>query len=113
MESIEWCDRTCQDFFNLVDSSTRMVEEWSRNPALPVQRRWTSMLSLRAKGRDASFADVPATQRKTASSLKPRARPRVRLRRRTPRLTRTVPPSLKASVATVARKVTIGESPRR
>ena len=35
-ESIEWCDRTCQSFSSSPGSSTRMVEVWSRNPAVRV-----------------------------------------------------------------------------
>ena len=95
---------------SLAESWTRMVEEWSRSPAVHVQSQWPLMLSAGAKERDASCADVPATQRKTTSSIKPRARPRIRVRRRTPRLTRTVPPCMKASVATVARTVTSGQT---
>ena len=88
-------------------SETRIVEEWRRNPAVRVRRRWTLMVLAKAKERDASCADVPATQRKTGSSTKPRTRARAREGQRVPRLTkRTVPPSLKVIVATVARKVT-------
>ena len=50
--------------------------------------------------------DVPATQRKTASSITAKAKARAKESQRVLRLTRTVPPSLKASVAIVARKAT-------
>ena len=95
--SIEWCARTRQSFFRLVESSTRT--EWSRNPAAQVRHRWMS--TPLAKERDASCADVVATERKT----------RARVRQRT-RLTRTVPPSLKVTVAIVARKATSGQTAR-
>ena len=49
MGSIEWCARTCQVFLSLAESSTRMVEEWSRNPAVRVRRRWTLMVLGKAK----------------------------------------------------------------
>ena len=84
VECIEWCDRTCRSFFNLAESLTRMVEEWSRKQPVQVQRRWMLMQSVGARERDASCADVPATQRKTANLTKPRARPRARANRRTP-----------------------------
>ena len=70
MGCIEWCARTCQSFFSLAESSTRMVEEWSRNPAVRVRRRWTLMVLAKAKERDALCADVPATQRKTTPTDK-------------------------------------------
>ena len=43
---------------------------------MQVQRRWMLLQSARARARerDASCADVPATQRKTASSLRPRGK---------------------------------------
>ena len=64
----------------------------------------------KAKERDASSADVPATQRKTASSMKPKAKARAKERQRVPRLTRIVPPRFNARVAVVARKVTSGQA---
>ena len=68
------------------------------------------MVLARAREWDASCADVPATQRKTASSIKPRARAKAQERKRVARLTRTLQPSLKASAAIVARKVTSGQT---
>ena len=99
------------DFLQLgrvFDKDGRGVE--SESKTVQVQRRWMLIQSARARERDASCADVRATQRKTASSTKPRARPRTRAKRRTPSLARTLQPSLKASVATVARKVTSGQT---
>ena len=87
--TIEWCARRCQSFLSFAESSTRMVEEWSRNPAMRTRRRWTLMVLAKAKERDAPCADVPEDCKVKG----------------VPRLTRTVQPSLKASVATVARKV--------
>ena len=43
------CARTCQRFFSLAESSTRMVEEWSRNPAVRTRRRWTLMVLAKAR----------------------------------------------------------------
>ena len=106
MATIVQCARTCKSFFSLAEASTRMVEEWCRNPAVRTRRRWTLMVVAKARERDASCADVPATQRKTASSIKPRQGPKER--QRVCRLTRTLQPSLKASVAIVARMVTGG-----
>ena len=68
------------------------------------------MQSARARERDASCAGVPATQRKTASLIKPRAKAKARRRQRATEMTRTLLPSLKASVSIVARKVTIGQN---
>ena len=65
----------------------------------------------KGKGKNASCWDVPATQRKTASSIKVRARARAKERQRVP-LTGTAPPSSRVSVATVARKATNGQSAR-
>ena len=61
----------------------------------------------KAKKRDASCADVPVTQRKTARSVKVTARARAKERQEVP-LTRTVPPSSRVNVATLARKATNG-----
>ena len=83
-----------------------MVEEWSWNPAVQVRHRWTVTPLAKAKERDASCADVLATQRKTtANSINARARARAK-EKEGARLTRTAPPSSRASVATVARKAT-------
>ena len=90
--SIERCARTCQSFFSLAESSTRMVEEWRRNLAAQVRHRWTLTPLAKAKERDSSCADVPAMQQRTASSSNVVARARGR-EGQTTRLT-TVPPSV-------------------
>ena len=70
MRSIEWYGRTCQSFFSLAESSTKMCGELSRTPTLQVRHRWTLTPLAKAGERDASCADVAAMQRKTASSIK-------------------------------------------
>ena len=92
--NIEWCARTCQSFCSSAESSMRMVEEWSRNPAVEMRHRW--MLTPYGKDKGNRMLRVRTSRprsRKTASSIKPRAKARAARQRRRPRLTRTVPPS--------------------
>ena len=105
MRSIEKCARTCQSFFSLAGYSAKTGEELSRNPAVQVRHRWTWTPLAEAREKDASCVDVPAMQRKTASSIKAKARAKPGEEQRA-RLTRTAAPSLRVSAATVARKAT-------
>ena len=112
-ERTKGCVRTYQSFSSLAGSSTNMDEESSRNPTIQAHSRWMLILLTkeRARPKDVSFPDDLATQRRIANSTKEEARA-TRMEKVRVHLTRTVPPSLKVSATTAARKATSGQTAR-
>ena len=111
MGSTRWCVRTYQRFSSSARSLTKMEEESSRNTTIQAQPRWMLILlgEERARPRDVLSAHHLGTQRRILGTTKERARAKPMEKERV-HLTRTVPPSLKVSAATAARKATSGQT---
>ena len=92
--SIEWRARTCQSFFNLSESSTRMVEEWSRSSANATPMDVDGLGKGKGKGMLRVRTSLPSSERLQVQSSQ-RARAKAKERQRVPRPTRTLQPSLK------------------
>ena len=99
--------RTCQNVFSLARSSTRVESEPSNANATPMDVDGVG----KGKGKGCFVCGRPDHAAKDCNFNQAKGKGQGK-RQRLPRMTRTLQPSLSASVAIVARKVTSGQSGR-